>query len=143
VSAICFVFGSYRIWAAEHERWLDLSGKTQAEFFADTTEAFNNLERWYGSDERTKRKPLDRLIAKTLVELRHHAPSGPYVLILKDAATNPQALTESHLPLGRDARTIEQIASWRSDKERERCWQTASACLYALKSIRQEMAYHG
>ncbi len=59
VSAICFVIGSYRIWAKEHQRWRDLTAKTREEFFADTISEFNKLERWYGSDECTTRRPLD------------------------------------------------------------------------------------
>src|SRR5712692_97677 len=70
VSVVCFVFGSYRIWSAEHQRWLDLTGKTREEFFADAIAEFTKLERWYGSDECTRRGPLDHLIEKTLVEVR-------------------------------------------------------------------------
>ena len=135
VSAVCFVFGSYRIWSAEHQRWLDLTGKTREEFFADAIAEFTKLERWYGSDECTRRGPLDRLIEKTFVEVRRYAPD--HVLVFKDAANNPNAFAQSHLPLGHPNRTIEEIANWRSDEERERCWRTTSACLYALKSIRR------
>jgi hypothetical protein len=139
VSAVCFVIGAYRVWVAEHRRWLALTGKTRAEFFADTIAEFTELERWYGSDERTERKPLDSLFEQTIAGFRYHVPEGPTILVFKDAATNRMSMTESHLPLGRDNRTIVEIGNWRADEEREICWRTVSAFLFALKRIRREI----
>jgi hypothetical protein len=134
LSAVCFVFGSYRIWAKQYQRVCDLTGKTPIEGIDDLILEFTKLEDWYASDKKTSPRPLERLIEKGVLELRHHAPNA--VHRFKDAATNPKP--EAFLPLSGRMRTIEEVAEWRSDKKREECWKKASSCLDRLKAIRQE-----
>ena len=128
----CFVIGSYRIWAQQHQRVCELTAKTPIEAIDDLISEFEKLEKWYGSDEKTSPKPLGRLIQKSLDELRRHVPLAVYRF--KKVAANPMPPTETFLP--QTGRTIEQFADWRSsDANREECWRKASACLNALRDI--------
>ncbi len=136
---ICFVIGSYRIWAKEHQRVRDLTGKTRIEAIEDLISEFQTLESWYASDEKTNPRKLKRLIEKSLDELRHHLPLAVYRF--KKIATNPMPYTERFLPKTGDMRTIQQIADWRSDTEREQCWRKASACLDSLRDISRELSH--
>jgi hypothetical protein len=47
LSVVCFVFGSYRIWAKENQRWRDLTEKTSVEAVDDLISEFQRLEDWY------------------------------------------------------------------------------------------------
>ena len=132
LSAICFVFGSYRIWAKQYQRVCELTGKTQIEALDDLILEFKKLEDWYASDQKTNPKPLQQLIDTALQELRHHAEFA--VHRFKGVVENPT--TQTFLP--ERGRTIQQVAEWRADKKREECWRKASACLYALKNIQQD-----
>ncbi len=136
---ICFVIGSYRIWAKEHQRVRDLTGKTRIEAIEDLISEFQTLESWYASDEKTNPRKLKRLIEKSLDELRHHLPLAVYRF--KKIATNPMPYTERFLPKTGDMRTIQQIADWRSDTKREQCWRKASACLDSLRDISRELSH--
>jgi hypothetical protein len=69
---------SYRIWAKQYQRVCELTAKTPIEAIDDLISEFQKLENWYGSDEKTKPKPLDLLIEKSLGELRHHVPLAVY-----------------------------------------------------------------
>jgi len=59
LSAICFVFGSYRIWAKQYQRVCELTGKTQIEALDDLILEFKKLEDWYASDQKTNPKPCN------------------------------------------------------------------------------------
>jgi hypothetical protein len=139
LSALCFVVGSYRIWAKQYQRVCDLTGKTQTEAVEDLLSEFQSLESWYASDEKTNSKPLERLIEKSLDELRHHVPLAVYRF--KKVATNPTPHPASFFPQTGGDRTIQQLADWRSDKEREQCWRKVSACLNSLQDISRELPH--
>src|SRR4051794_39213639 len=83
---VCFVAGSYRIWAKEHQRWTGLTGKTKIEALDDRISEFQALWDSYGSDSQTTRLPLEKLIEETLNDLRCHAPD--HVHHFKSVAKN-------------------------------------------------------
>ncbi len=136
-SAACFVAGSYRVWSKADKRYQALTGKTRMEALNDLVSEFEKLEKWYGSDKRTTPKKLHRLIKQTLDELRDHSPDCVHVF--KGISTDPTARRESPFPIGN--RTSVELGKWRANTEREKCWNTVSACLYQLKIIRRDPQY--
>jgi len=134
VSAICFVIGSYRIWVKENQRWRDLTEKTPVEAIDDLMSELKGLEDWYAGDNKTDSQRLKRFTDKALGELRHQAPFA--VHRFKTALNEPLVHRQSFFP--HRNRTVEELAAWRSDKERERCWSMASACLNVLNNARGE-----
>jgi hypothetical protein len=135
---ICFVVGSYRIWAKQYQRVCDLTGKAPTEAIYDLIAEFEKLGDWYGSDEKTSLKPLEELIEESLGELRRHVPLAVYRF--KKVATDPTPPANLNF-LPRSDRTVEQYAEWRADSERELCWRRASACLNSLKDISREFPH--
>lgn len=137
LSAVCFVAGSYRIWVKQYQRVCELTSKTPTESVEDLITDFQKLENWYAGDEKTSPKLLEQLIEKSLDELRCHVPLAVYRF--KKVATNPRPYAESFFP--HTERTIQQLADWRADKDRELCWRRASACLNSLKDISRELPH--
>jgi hypothetical protein len=131
---ICFVIGSYRIWASQYQCVCALTGKSPIEAIDDLISEFQKLEDYYGRNQETKPRQLERVIEKVLLELRHHA--GFAVHRFKISMDNPAAHTQTFLP--QKGKTVQEMADWRIDKKREECWQKTSACLASLKSIKRE-----
>jgi hypothetical protein len=132
VSVLCFVFGSYRIWARENERWRALTEPTQLEALNDLVSEFEALEQWYVGDSKTRPKRLSKLIVKAREQLRHHAPE--YVHVFNEAAADSDSRPHFLPTIGR---TTQELNEWLKDNERFESWKMASACLEKVKGIRQ------
>jgi hypothetical protein len=131
---ICFVIGSYRIWAKQYQRVCELTGKSPIEALDNLISEFQKLEDYYGSNQETDPRQVERLIEKALLELRHHAAFA--VHRFKTSLNNPASHAQTFFP--QKGKTVQELADWRTDKKREECWQKTSACLSSLKAIRRD-----
>jgi hypothetical protein len=131
VSGLCFVIGSYRIWSREHQRWRDLTGKSQIEAITDLVSEFANLEALYVGDAKTKPNMLSDLIVKAREELRHHAPQ--YVHLFNEAVADPDSRPNFIPTIGR---TNDEVSAWLSDDTRFESWKIATVCRASLEQIK-------
>lgn len=130
-SAICFVVGSYRIWAKENRRYEEVTGKTPMEILNDLVVEFEKLESWYANDAKTQPKKLDKAIETARQKLRKAAPK--YVYQFNEAVEDPST-REHHIPLV--GRTVEQLTKWYGNEPQRKSWEKASSALKSLKKIR-------
>jgi hypothetical protein len=130
VSAVCFIAGSYRIWARENQRVRELTEKTQIEVLTDLVNEFEALERHYAGDSRFSLRKLPRLIDKARAQVRRHAPE--YIHRFNRAANDPDTRPDFIPTIGR---TNAELERWLSNKKRLKAWKTASSCLEELRHI--------
>ena len=137
-----FTVASFLAWREQQRKYGEikagydrLTGKTSVEAIDELIRAFENLDTYYATIQRTDPELLNNLTEKAIQELRYHAPQG--VHRFKNAFSNPNALRETPFPRVGDG-TVEAMTEWLSDKTRHECWQKASACLHDLKNTKTD-----